>query len=288
MSTRLRLRPRAHRGLGSDGCVPHAVPVTVGDRTAGELMFEAYLREQGYAVPAHEPDLGVTKRPDYVVERDGWTCVCEVKEFARDTTSMPGIGAEGAQFGSFDSATVLKPIRSQIREGARQLKPLADSGHALMVVIANPHGAWVDCSDQQVVAAMYGDPVIRLPIDTGTGIADGEPIFDLDRNGKLRADHQYVSAVGFVRVRERASDAIDQINQRLADKTSKERLEVIYSARDRGELPEGSYHRIDVFKTLSPSAVPVPMGLFDGPKDRLLGYDEESGAYIQIRGPRFS
>jgi len=40
-------------------------------RTAGEEMFEAYLAAHHQPVPQHEPDLGVTKRPDYVIEREG-------------------------------------------------------------------------------------------------------------------------------------------------------------------------------------------------------------------------
>ena len=45
-------------------------------------MFEAYLAEHGCDVPEHEPDLGVETRPDYLLARDGHTCLCEVKEFA--------------------------------------------------------------------------------------------------------------------------------------------------------------------------------------------------------------
>ena len=52
-------------------------------------MFEAYLRQRGIAVPEHEPDLGAKKRPDYLVEHAGERCICEVKEFAQGTMSMP-------------------------------------------------------------------------------------------------------------------------------------------------------------------------------------------------------
>ena len=41
----------------------------MGRRTAGDLMFEAYAQESGYELSAHEPDLGRTKRPDYVLAR---------------------------------------------------------------------------------------------------------------------------------------------------------------------------------------------------------------------------
>lgn len=250
-------------------------------------MFEAYLREQGYAIPEHEPDLGVSRRPDYLVERDGLKCVCEVKEFDRETTSTPGLGAGGNRFGSFDSETVLKPVRSQIRRAAVQLKPLADSGLPLMVIIANPHRAWVDTEDRQVIAAMFGDPMVSMTINTKTGTAESDPRFEFGRNGKLRADHPYISAVGFVRERARASDAIDDIRRRLADAQPQERVAAIHAAQDRGELPEGVYHRMDVFRTASPEAAPIPDGLFDAPMDRLFAYDPEAGTYGQVRGPTF-
>jgi hypothetical protein len=57
--------------------------------TAGELLFEEYLADHGYDAPQHERDLGVGKRPDYVVERGGHRCVCEVKDFAPDASSLP-------------------------------------------------------------------------------------------------------------------------------------------------------------------------------------------------------
>jgi hypothetical protein len=59
-------------------------------------------------VPQHEPDLGVIKRPDYLIERDGYMCVCEVKEFANGTASFRGAG------GTTSPEVVLSPMRSQI------------------------------------------------------------------------------------------------------------------------------------------------------------------------------
>jgi hypothetical protein len=53
-------------------------------------MFEAYLAEHGYDVPEHEPDLGVGRQPDYLLSRDGHTCLCEVKEFALSRTEFHG------------------------------------------------------------------------------------------------------------------------------------------------------------------------------------------------------
>lgn len=248
------------------------------DRTAGEEMFEAYLVEHGQDVPEHEPDLGVTKRPDYVIERDGRKCVCEVKEFAPDTSSLPGAGTMTS------AEVVLKPIRSQIREAARQLKPLASSGLPLVVVITNPHGAWVETNPEHVIYAMYGDPAVRFNVNTATGAAEGDPLFVVDRNGKLRGDHQYVSALTFVRHRRRVSDFYDELAAATAHLSQDDRVAAIVAAEDGARLPEGSYHSVDVFRTLSPTAVPLPEVFFDGPHDRLFGHDPTIEVYRQLRG----
>jgi hypothetical protein len=55
-------------------------------------------------------------------------------------------------------------------------------------------------------------------------------------------------------------------------------------AKDRGECPEGTYFRARVFKTLSPSAVPLPDGFFTGDDDQAFEPNEDGTAYIQVHG----
>ncbi len=50
--------------------LPDTLP-GMGQRTAGDLMFEAYLRDRGVDVPDHEPDLGAVKKPDYLLKCAG-------------------------------------------------------------------------------------------------------------------------------------------------------------------------------------------------------------------------
>jgi hypothetical protein len=220
----------------------------VSERTAGEKMFEAYLRERGIAVPEHEPDLGATKRPDYVIEHAGERCLCEVKQFARDTTSMPH--KPGTRGGSWSMQTVLRPIRSQIREAARQLKPFANSRLPLVVVLTNPHAALVNCGMQEMIWAMCGDPAVRLPVSAGTGAVFDTPIFTVDRNGRLRSDHSYISAVAIVRTH--------SILQPFEDLS----LEMFDSPRSEAE--------------------PVPAGIFTGHSDRRHGYRPDLGRYVEF------
>jgi len=217
----------------------------MGQRTAGDLMFEAYLRDRGIDVPDHEPDLGAVKKPDYLLKCAGASCICEVKEFAPSTDSLPTDGQAG---GSWSMQTVLKPIRSQIREAARQLKPYADSGLPLVIVLTNPHRAPVIHGSQEIIWAMYGDPVVRVPAGSGTSSATDGAIFTVDRNGKLRGDHAYVSAVAVVRQNSLAVDNTADLS-------------------------------VEVFTTLSPSAVPLPGAFFCSPNDRRHDHDADRAAY---------
>src|SRR5271165_4941938 len=98
-------------------------------------MFERYLAEHGIAVPEHEPDLGIRARPEYVVEVRGKCCLCEVKEFAESTNSLPGAGP-------WDGKVRHKPIRTQVHHGARKLREARGRlGMPLVVVLTNPRGA---------------------------------------------------------------------------------------------------------------------------------------------------
>jgi hypothetical protein len=51
--------------------------------TVSEEWFDEYLATNGYT-PTVEPDLGVPKQPDRLIERVGVEAICEVKEFTTD------------------------------------------------------------------------------------------------------------------------------------------------------------------------------------------------------------
>jgi hypothetical protein len=118
-------------------------------------MFEAYVAERGLEVPEHEPDLGIGSRPDYVVERDGARCVVEVKSFAKDAWPI--------RRGSTSMQGVLKPIRGQIHNAARQLRDAESLDLPLVVVLTDPLGSmWGLLRSFEVIAAMHGDPMVHL------------------------------------------------------------------------------------------------------------------------------
>lgn len=253
----------------------------MGQRAAGDLMFEAYLAEQGYDEVPHEPDLGVGKFPDYVIERNRQRCVVEVKEFACESSPFP----TGSGYGSLDSATLLKPIRGQLREAARKFKPMQQLGLPLVVMLANPNGALLDLRIESIIYSMYGDLTFTFPVSAETGGATEPGQFVAGRNGRYRADHQYVSAVGLLGCHSRRAEHIQELLAQYEELSPLERLQLLDEADERGEIPDGEYHVITLVKTASQSAVPVPDQFFDGARDRIFALDEEMGAYVQVRGP---
>jgi hypothetical protein len=213
----------------------------VSERTAGEQVFEAYLQQRGIPVPAHEPDLGVRTRPDYLLALGEDSCLCEIKQFAPDTNSIPGSG-------SWPMTTVLKPIRSKVHEGARQLRPAAELGRPLVVVLTNPLRAPVILGDREFIWALEGDPIVQVPVGR---YGSGAPVHTVGRNGELRHDHPYLTAVALV-------------------------YEHAY---------EPGVYSATVFVPGSEQAPPLPEVFFRGPTDRVLAYSFERQAYVTVHEP---
>lgn len=147
-------------------------------------MFEAYLVERGIAVPEHEPDLGIGVRPEYLVEHDGERCLVEVKEFARESWPI--------RAGETTMEEVLKPIRNQIHHAARKLREARRLHLPLVVVLTDPNRALTSLLGPfELISALRGDPMVEL---RNLGAVDVVRTVS-GRNGELRNDHPYVSAV---------------------------------------------------------------------------------------------
>src|SRR6266536_3832608 len=165
-------------------------------KTAAERWFERYLRAHGYSYE-YEPDLGVDKRPDFLIERNDVRVVFDVKPFETVPALQKKLeGATSAMMLSDDE--VYGPMRSAVRQAAKQLKPLADSGMPLVVVLANPLGYRVHLNMEHLIEAMFGNPGFAGPFNAETGTV-GEMKFEYGRDGKLRNDHPYISAVMILR-----------------------------------------------------------------------------------------
>lgn len=241
-----------------------------------EQLFERYLDERGYGCERH-PDLGIVKRPDYLVDAENVRVVCEVKTFNND-----GIFATtGAKVGSRSMEQVLAPHRDDIKKAASQLKPLQGRGWPLVVVLSNPCGFPVPTEPSMVAAAMYGDPVMSAPmLDDGSL---GRFAMEAGRNGRLRNNHPYISAVV---VLHRESHSAEWARRWIADNRARFHEPVTLTAAlleaEGAEAPGGDDVFLDVFETLSESAVPLPRTVFRGPRDRRFVPDASRSAIVEL------
>jgi hypothetical protein len=215
------------------------------------------LRAHGYEWEV-EPDLGVTKRPDRFVARDGLGAVCEVKQFDKDPLAWM---RETGQGGFIDEH---KPVRGAVKQAAEQLRPLKERGLPLVVVLANPKGFHIDLSGEQVVFALYGDDTLVFRVWTGEGppppdfpdASDYKRI--VGRNGQIRVG-QYISAVVMLH-----------------------RRKAFFDFREEEDVPEDECW-VEVIHAISEEAVPLPDFFFNGPNDLHWRYDRESDRIDRVK-----
>jgi hypothetical protein len=84
---------------------------------AGELLFAWYASLIGCELVAYHPDLGTSKRPDFLIQAAGHEVVVEVESFGMPPAPIP-------LRSGFVPGPKLKPVRNKITEGAAQLKGL--------------------------------------------------------------------------------------------------------------------------------------------------------------------
>jgi hypothetical protein len=226
--------------------------------TPSEVWFDTYLRSHGYQWHV-EPDLGVSKRPDRLVMRDGLSAVCEVKQFDKDPLAWM---YETQQAGFIDEH---KPVRRAVKQAADQLRPLKGRGLPLVVVLANPNGYHIDLSGEQVVFALYGDDSLVFTVWTGEGSPPPDfpdpPEYKrvVGRNGQIRVVGQYISAVVMLH-----------------------RREFDFDFRDEAAGP-GDECWVEVIPAISQEAVPLPDSFFSGPNDRRWRYDREAERIERVK-----
>lgn len=227
--------------------------------TASEVWFDTYLRHHGYAWTP-EPDLGIHKRPDRLIERDGLSAVCEVKQVDKNPLAWMHETRTG---GWFDEN---KPVRGAVKQAANQLRPLKGRGLPLVVVLANPHGYHIELSGERVIYALYGDDSVVVKVWLGEGppppgfLEQPEYRQVVGRNGQIRASGQYISAVAM-------------LHRRKSD---------IFDAREEEDVPEEECW-VEVIPAISEEAVPLPDSFFNGPNDLRWRYDRESERMERVK-----
>jgi hypothetical protein len=136
----------------------------------------------------------INTRTDYLVQIDGSSIACEVKGFApSDKRDRIWDWSKGSFWVGPDDE--LEPIRRQLKEGAKNLKPLAGAGMPLVIVLADPprsdpQRTNVAVDSFNLVGAMYGNPAVKASLDPDVPISQ-----IVTRNGEMARQHQHVSAV---------------------------------------------------------------------------------------------
>lgn len=260
-------------------------------KTEADILFERYLLGNGYDPGSHEPDLskrGVDKHPDYLVTRASDVVACEVKSFKAGASKAEKKLLD-AKAGVFSAKETLGPIRNQLKSGAGQLKPLAAWGIPLVIVLANPEHAFVHLSVEDVVAAMYGDPTVVIPLDPGSGEQVGPDQFVMGRDGKLTGSHQYISAVAILGTRTRDVDARNEAISEWHEDVEgtdfpslSEKAASLMTRLEGADFPDGDDPCLDVIETLSESATRLPDSWFAGPFDTRWRSDN-SGSIVRVR-----
>lgn len=245
-------------------------------KTAGDKLFERYLLENSYEPGPHEPELGllgVRTKPDFVASRDGMKIAFEVKQFEPGASKLEK-RLHSQRTISASPKEVLGPIRNQVREAARQLKPLHTEGFPLVVVITNPLGALVNLRVRNVLEALYGDVNFTFQVDSQTGQANEPGHFEYGRNGKLTNDHPYLSGIVLLRQRDKSADRIEAISSELQGsrpprtwENAADEAAVLIERIQQETLPEGDYLYCDVIETVSDSATRIPDELLNGARD---------------------
>jgi hypothetical protein len=260
-------------------------------KTDAERWFERYLRDHGYSYD-YEPDLGVGKHPDFVIERNGVKVVCEVKAFEQVPALQKKLEGRTAPVMASDDE-VYGPIRSAVRQAAKQLKPLADAGLPLVVVLANPLGFVVHLNMERLIEAMFGNPGWAGKFDAEKGEVE-DMKFEYGRDGKLRNDHPYISAVVILR----EIDLEDEYQRKWSEERQKDRPKLTLEKdgidgfakaveeevadweehQKTAEIPSGKQYAVEVLGTGSEKAVPLPENVFDCRRDKRVDVEREAPA----------
>ena len=245
----------------------------------GEALFERYLKANGYEVLAYEPDLGTGKRPDYLIQAGEQGVVVEVESF--NTPPMPLTPRSGF----VNMAPHLKKVRNKISDGAEQLKGI--KGYPLVVVIANPRNSWMPLEGPMFIGALFGDMQVSFA-------RDGSLFFHAGRNGRLQVtepdgsvhgNHPYLSAVAVLRFvyPQAAWAAAMQQGQEAGNDNPLAILREAQQLLERQGDAAAEAVCLDVYETVSETAVPLAREIFVGPHDTRWGVTSQ-GQYGQLAG----
>ncbi|HTJ67277.1 MAG TPA: hypothetical protein VL551_07090 [Actinospica sp.] len=245
----------------------------------GERLFKRYAEANGYEMLAYEPDLGTDKRPDYLIRAGDRDLVVEVESFVQ-ATAWPTYN------GAINMKPYLTRVRDKIKNGADQLKGIG--GYPLVVVLANPANAYLPLDGAMFFGAMYGD--LEVTFEEGGGLR-----MQTGRNGRMHVDepdgssrghHPHVSAIAVLRTTYTEDAHTAAILEAQSKGYTNPIAAVRFALQSLADLDETSDEIVclDVFETVSQSAVPLAREALAGPYDSRWG-QVSPGRYGRIHPP---
>ena len=171
-------------------------------KTSTDLLFEEYLKQRKMTYSFETYDFKGTV-PDYIIEKNGKKVLVECEEIE----SLPMDKTVG-QVTSIDLIKILEPLRNKIRKASKQLKPYSGDVDNLIVILGKTQGYQID--SQHLYWAMFGDPVIRLPLKLDNNKISGRKAYhDLMVKGSFRKNkpdtrdmyfpRDYIGGVGLIK-----------------------------------------------------------------------------------------
>ena len=154
-------------------------------KNKSEILFEAYLRSQGYTDCAFEPEIqGTSRRPDYRLSWSGQDILVEVKEFRAEADDF------GRGFGFFDP---YPPLREKIDAARVKFKGLKQ--YCCCLVLYNRDKPLVRLDWRHVYGAMLGSLGFSVPIHVPERPAPEDDAINsiFMSGGKLHREHQGVA-----------------------------------------------------------------------------------------------
>lgn len=259
-------------------------------KTTTDVWLEKYLIQEGFRYQFEPYGSIKGKNPDFLVIGKNKKVLIECKEIEYDVfDKINGVG-------SVDAEKHWNFLRTKIYEASQQLKPHASKVDHTVIIIGKSKG-FSQISINDLYYAMFGSPVIRIPIRTKIGEEVGKAQFDLKVMGALRKNypktrtmyfpHSYVGAVGIVQefgaLNYHKQKFYDKIFEGFYDKNKpiETQLDEAFSLMDR----EWKKHVVPV-EYSNPKKMLYKLLLIVNPLgEKPLPADFFHGVYDQIRVP---
>jgi hypothetical protein len=173
-------------------------------KTSTDLLLEKYFEQETirFTPEPYNSKQANHRNPDYLIYKAGRKILIENKEIVSFFLDKATKYVQ-----THDPHIYFDVLRRRIDSASAQLKPYQNDVDHCIILLGKKAGFPLKLND--VFYAMYGDPVIRIPIRVKEGTSVEKPYFDMKTLGALRknkpeskemiAVHDYISGVGLIK-----------------------------------------------------------------------------------------